>query len=918
MGEWDVVKTSAVKVDEWEVKKVEKPKLFSPDGLQGLKGTPVGPGMPTSVEEMGSEDPTKGVVGLAEGVASIGTAIPAFIGGAGVGLLSAMAPGPPGHLTRSKELAEKIMELGYQPRTEEGKKAAAGLALPALPFQLAEKGIEAITPESASEETKSAIKLGTWGGMLATPSVIKGMRGKAKSTLEPSKGLFSAIKEFFTPGSTIPQGAEWLKIRQKAKGEMALGEMFAKKVVKRYEHLKPEQRQQIWEFMDGGKPITELPPNLQPIANRFRTIDDVIGRKLVERGVISPETFAENAGKHIKYIYDIHLGKGKTPIGVDVKAFKQRQTLTEFERERMGLVKDPLKSLALSITEGTRSAAMSGYFKAVGENPQWVFQPSVLKVPLPEGGTWKMGIGKAKELLKTFDEVSKQTPLAKSRESFRKSLEDSIAVAERQMGKPSGEFVQLNGAKYGELDGAYVNKTIANDVRPLWLVTAKDASKLVNVAKETIATGNAIWKMKNVALNVPTAMRNAVFSNPIQMNMSGVPMYKVPYYAKEAAKAMKNGDWRYKAAQKEGLTQTNFSATELNEILEIASRWDGTKFGGFLEGMKGLGKYYGKIDDFWKVAKFIEGKEKGLPNATAALEANKWVMDYSLVHPAVKEFRSGALGAPYITYTYKVLPLIAETAAKRPWILAKWMALPYALQEALKENMTDETAKKYLESLPEYVKNGQVLVIPGDKHANAIDMSYLLPWGNIWQVAQETKDGKIWKAAKELGVASGLLPSVMYALTMNQDLFTGQPIVSELGSYDPKTAATEVTNYIWGLSMPSMLTKHGVAGKIYEHERFGQTRQGLETQWYNAYPRMAGLNIYPVHPQGKRIKLLHDLKTVRKELARKMYDKNISPEERKKIKEIYKFAITDIVGPTDAGVGEPDLSEDDLSENVEE
>ncbi len=61
-----------------------------------------------------------------------------------------------------------------------------------------------------------------------------------------------------------------------------------------------------------------------------------------------------------------------------------------------------------------------------------------------------------------------------------------------------------------------------------------------------------------------------------------------------------------------------------------------------------------------------------------------------------------------------------------------------------------------------------------------------------------------------------------------------------------KAAAWDITKWMWQQAAPPMMTETSVAGKVSEHIQHGQTKQGMKTEGMNVWPRIAGVNIYPV------------------------------------------------------------------------
>lgn len=723
-------------------------------------------------------------------------------------------------------------------------------------------------------------------------NLFKKLGNRNPEVAEKSARSFNRILDFFNPGMTVPKSKEWFYARQAAKGGVAEGEYLADEFTKMYKDISSEDRTTLWNFMNGTTKLTDLPDNLKMAGKELRSLDNKLGRMLVNAGIMSEETFEAMKDRHIRYIYNTNMTGEEFVAGsqsgakIPYKAFEQRKELNDIEMERLGLIKDPIKALAQSIVEAHKAVSMKEYFGKISEGKEWIYTPSSL-----EFDGVKMGIGRAKDIVKTIESIEKQHPewINAEQLDYKNRLSEAIKIKEKNIDTPSSEFVQLNGKHYGDLDGMYVNRTIANDMKPIFSLAQKFDSELLKKTNYYLDTATSLWKLKSVALNIPTGARNCI-SNTVQLWMSGMPLYKMPKYFVKAAEAVKNKNDVYLQAMKQGLFKGNWSASELNDILEIVKA-EGKGLDKVLEMGRKLGKYYGKIDDFFKMAKFIEGMEKNLGESESARLANQWGMDYSLTHPSIKYIRSTPLGAPFITYQYKVLPLIAEAMMRRPWTVMSLVALPYILQKVITRDMTDEEAKKYNQALPEYVKNGQTMLIPGVNGMNAMDISYMVPWGNWWQLTSEIAKGDIPKATRETGLAGGLIPSLLYALKTGKDLFTGEDIISPLEKTSPKLTAMALTKYLWNQSMPPMLSTYGLAGKTIEHLSSGKTKTGIETTAANVYPRLAGVNIYPIDPRSGMLQRKHEINDVKKALYKRMMDKTLSEEEKRTAREIYQLAV---------------------------
>ncbi|GAG39626.1 unnamed protein product, partial [marine sediment metagenome] len=248
--------------------------------------------------------------------------------------------------------------------------------------------------------------------------------------------------------------------------------------------------------------------------------------------------------------------------------------------------------------------------------------------------------------------------------------------------------------------------------------------------------------MGKVALNVPTMARN-VMSNMVQMNLSGIPLHKMPGYMKKALQSMIAKDATWAEANRNGMFKTNLTVAEIGEVLNMVEDMHKNKmsWGSISRGLKTMAKFYGRIDDMFKLSKFIEQKEKGKDTPTAVREAFFWGMDYSLAHPTVKLARRWFM--PFVSYQYKIAPVIARALRERPGVFLKYILMPYIAVEVAKESLDldDDDWKKLKKRLPSFIKeNRTMLAMPWkspDGEVQWLDMQYFLPWGNLQGISQD-------------------------------------------------------------------------------------------------------------------------------------------------------------------------------------
>ena len=257
------------------------------------------------------------------------------------------------------------------------------------------------------------------------------------------------------------------------------------------------------------------------------------------------------------------------------------------------------------------------------------------------------------------------------------------------------------------------------------------AKFVLNVEKQ----GMALFKVSHVALNFPTAFRNVV-SNVIQNNLRGRPLHKIPGDFVNAATSMKNKDIHYIEARKNGLFRTNWSIAEIGELLDEFTKVDRGAWHTFLGSLKNLAKYYGKIDDVAKHTIYVQMRNDGHDIGESILEAQKWGMDYSLASRSIKEARRHII--PFISYQYKVAPLLVESLQRNPLILGKYIALTSLVMPMIVKSMydiDDEEWKKMRADLPRQLrKNGSPMIVPWqdpDGRWQWVNMEYYFPWGKL-------------------------------------------------------------------------------------------------------------------------------------------------------------------------------------------
>jgi len=156
--------------------------------------------------------------------------------------------------------------------------------------------------------------------------------------------------------------------------------------------------------------------------------------------------------------------------------------------------------------------------------------------------------------------------------------------------------------------------------------------------------------MSKVAANPPTQVRNLV-SNLVLLQLSGVPIHSIPRLFAAAIKEIRTNGKYWRIAKKHGVTESTFANQELfrieRDILDLEARLEkGVVNLATFKNMAGImvefaGDTYQLMEAIGKTMKIMDAmKREGMSESDAAMEAQKWLYDYSLIPPAERYLRN--------------------------------------------------------------------------------------------------------------------------------------------------------------------------------------------------------------------------------------------------------------------------------------
>jgi len=217
-----------------------------------------------------------------------------------------------------------------------------------------------------------------------------------------------------------------------------------------------------------------------------------------------------------------------------------------------------------------------------------------------------------------------------------------------------------------------------------------------------------------------------------------------------------------------------------------------------------LMEMYQNEDEVFRLASWLKSKEEGKTDMEAGKIARRSFMDYSINAPWVSALRNSAL--PFISYTYRAVPMMLEIGAKKPHKLMKLMLAAGALNMlgVMLSGGDDDEERKLL---PEE-KAGRIWgMVPklirmpwNDKNASPVylDIRRFIPVGDVLDV------GANHAAVPMLPMMTPGGPLVILGeIVLNKTGFTGKPITLETDTALQQT--TKVMDYLYKAFAPNVL-----------------------------------------------------------------------------------------------------------------
>ena len=450
---------------------------------------------------------------------------------------------------------------------------------------------------------------------------------------------------------------------------------------------------------------------------------------------------------------------------------------TKAERTKMGEILDARYNIAKTFEQLSHDIALGKFFADIAKNPEW-FQHHE-----PEGA-------------EVIDAVT--------------AGRTSLFTAVDWVKVPDAKIPRSGASKWGALSGGYVRAEIWRDLNEL------DKMQTTGMWRQLLTQ----WKLNKTARS-PVVHMNNIMSNFMLMDMADVRLTDFV----RGLRAYVDKSQEYQDAIVHGAFEGTFINEEIRQrilkpILDDIIK-EQTGGGGIIETTGALGKFFDAIqrgiqtfdakmtstyqveDEIFRMATYMRRLQLGDSPAEAAAIAREQFLDYDIRAPWVNALRRTVM--PFISYTYRAVPVVAQSMVHRPWKLAKYATLAYLAQAfayALAPGDEDEekrTMRRDQQGMT-WLGTPRMMRMPyRDGHGNPVflDIRRWIPAGDVFDLNQGQSAIPV-PAPLQFGG-----PLMLAAeLALNKQAFTGREIVNR----DTDTAldvAGKVADWAYKSWMPS-------------------------------------------------------------------------------------------------------------------
>ena len=550
-------------------------------------------------------------------------------------------------------------------------------------------------------------------GDKVVPHIEKFARDKIVDPLKQTK--IGDLGRYFIDDYGLPP--EYVKARaNKRINHEEYASRFTK-VLDDFEKLTPEEDALLYRVLNGEE--SKVPADLSQLSKDSRKVVDDMGKEMVDLGLLDKDIYNKNKGQYLYRSYK------KTAVPEAKKMNREAGAIKILGGEfmRRGKTKTiPANELKNHLAQGYSQVSGKGKNGMVTVNRDWTAKE---RSEMGEIVSASYGMAKTGQLMvndaatyKFYDTISKDptltwTPATKYDEAIG-APEGYVKVSKETIGNS-----KIN--RFGNLAGKYVPEAVYNDLKS---VNFFNKVWRGNWLGQTNHKMNKWWKRTKTTLN-PTVHVNNMMANTKHYDMADGNWQ----YARDSLKEILSKKGKdYELANTLGVFNADLNKNELSEGVNKYLRkylsqgvqntdnlsfmekiMDRVRFLGDKLQDTPLDKIYSQEDNVFRLGLFKTRLAAGDSPEDAARYARKWMIDYEVHAPAIKALRE--LPLPFITYSYRAAPLLAEVAYKKPWKIAKWGAILYGANQ-IGVDVAEGDIERERKLLDETTQNNRLFGLP--------------------------------------------------------------------------------------------------------------------------------------------------------------------------------------------------------------
>lgn len=557
-------------------------------------------------------------------------------------------------------------------------------------------GMETLPEDATAQEKAQAFALYALGGF-GGAKALKATAGKIP--VGSDENISETFSRMVIDNYGLPE--DYLQVKQDAK--MFRNQMSSDflDLTRDVAKLGEDERRSLYYIMQGEQVPVDTLANL---SQQARDTITKYGQKMVDVGLLSPETFQKNAATYLRREYTSKLA----PEGLISRASNNLRVIGSSLKPRgivMEISKDDLDKYKADGWE----LFGEGRGEKVKIRRQLTPEERKAKGEIDDAA---YAIARTGQLMsndiatyKMYDDISKMDQYV------------SDQPVEGWVQMSTDKIPKTNVTRYGNLAGKYVAPEVAKDLQTMQFVKRFGDSPGIRQYRSALRA----WKAGKTAFN-PAVHMNNVVSNFMIYDFSGSDWRSLASAANELRKG-KDSDL-YREAERLGVFDSGFAAQELGRegraVLDEIERTrpsENVADAAIKVASAGWRKTGGKIidayqgeDSIFRFGIFLDRLKAGMSPEDAARESKKWLIDYEINAPAIQFMRNAT--HPFIAYSYRAIPLLAESAALRPWKYAKWAAIGYGINEYGESESPGRDIEAERRLMPSYQK-GTMFGVPG-------------------------------------------------------------------------------------------------------------------------------------------------------------------------------------------------------------